>query len=191
MKWVELGNIGSNTDYWNHGGKSPKMNSQQHSLETEDTEIGIALSHYHHKLGPQFVGISFDFTPFDNISQYNILQDSISSRSENIALFLDNKEGTPYTIHIKKIKILDPLARGGVQRYAIVLLTPSNLSKFEFNLDEIAEDLIEKISQGANINQALKAWYTLLNDSFGTIGPEEQIHVVRRLKPQSRALDLF
>ncbi|MHA1521042.1 MAG: hypothetical protein ACTSRK_12735 [Promethearchaeota archaeon] len=167
------------------------MSSQMHSIENDNTEIGIALSHYHHKLGPQFVGISFDFTTFDNISQYNILQDSISSRSNDLALFVDNKQGISHTIRIKKIKILDPLARGGVQRYAIVLITPSNLSNFEFSMEEISEDFVEKLSQGANINQALKAWYTLLNDSFGKVCPEDQIEVVRRLRPQARVLDLF
>ncbi len=161
------------------------------SIDITDTEIGIALSHYHHKLGPQFVGISFNFTCFDSISQYNILQDSISSRSNDLALFVNNKEATPYTIRIKKIKILDPLARGGVQRYAVVLLIPSDLQKFDFNIEEIAEDLVDKLSQGANIHQSLNAWHTLLNDQFGAITPDEDLKIIRRIKPKTQTLELF
>lgn len=167
------------------------MNPKLHTADFDESEIGIALSHYHHKLGPQFVGISFDFTSFDSISQYNILQDSISSRSNDLALFVDNKNGSPYTIRIKKIKILDPIARGGVQRYAIVLIIPSNLPDFDFNIEEIAEDLIDKISQGANIHQSLNAWHTLLNDQYGKIAKEESLEMVRRLKPHQQSLDLF
>ena len=59
-------------------------------LDTEN-EIGVALSHYHHKLGPQFVGINGPLAKnFDSINQYNILQDSISSRSEDLALFVSD-----------------------------------------------------------------------------------------------------
>ncbi len=160
-------------------------------MEIEDTEIGIALSHYHQKLGPQFVGISFNFIAFDSISQYNILQDSISSRSNDLALFIENKRGTAYTIRIKKIKIKDSSARGGMQRYAIVLMQPSKNFKFELNMDEIVDDLVEKLSQGANINLALKAWYTILNDTFGRISSEEPVAEVRPLMSRTRALDMF
>ncbi|MHA1674723.1 MAG: hypothetical protein ACTSYI_13975 [Promethearchaeota archaeon] len=168
------------------------MNTQLHSMEEiEDTEIGIALSHYHNKLGPQFVGISFNFIAFDSISQYNILQDSISSRSNDLALFVENKRGTAYTIRIKKINIKDPSARGGVQRYGICLMAPSNLFKFELNMDEISEDIVEKLSAGANINMALKAWYTMLNDTYGRISSEEPVAEVRPLMTRTRALDMF
>ncbi|MHA1583668.1 MAG: hypothetical protein ACTSVU_02085 [Promethearchaeota archaeon] len=160
---------------------------------SQDLEIGLALSHYHHKLGPQFVGISGPLANnFDSISQYNILQDSISSRSLDLALFVKDKKGNPYTIRIKKIKILDPLARGGVQRYAIVLLIPSNLEVFSFDIDEISEDLVDKLSQGANISQSLHAWYTLLNDQYGHIpNQENEVKIVRRLEKSSQSFNIF
>jgi hypothetical protein len=167
------------------------INLQTSTGQDDSREIGICLSHYHHKLGPQFVAISFDFSHFDSISQYNILQDSISSRSNDLALFLDNNHGTPYTVRIKKIKILDPLARGGVQRYAIVLIIPSDTPKMDLSIEEIADDLIEKINQGANISQSLSAWHTLLNDQFGEISTENEIEIVRKIETHTHSVDLF
>ena len=160
-----------------------------------EKEIGIALSHYHHKLGPQFVGINGPLaTQFDSITQYNVLQDSISSRSIDLALFVKDKMQTEYTIRIKKIKIIDPLARGGVQRYAVVLIIPSNLEVFEFDIEEIADDVVDKLSQGANINTCLNAWYTLLNDQYGKVKTEDEVRMVRRLEPNShpsQSYDIF
>ena len=166
------------------------MNTYLHDTENE---IGVALSHYHHKLGPQFVGINVPLAKsFDSINQYTILQDSISSRSEDLALFVSDKTNTPYTIRIRKIKVLDPLARGGVQRYAVVLIIPSNLEVFEFNIQEVAEDIVDKLSQVANIHQSLQAWYTLLNDSYcPKIEKEEELQVIRRIKKTTQTIDLF
>ncbi len=160
-------------------------------LDESELEIGIALSHYHHKLGPQFVAISFDFSSFDSNSQYNILNDSISSHSNNLALFVDNMDNLSYTIRINKIKILDPHARGGVQRYALLLIIPSDLKNFDFNIEEISADLIDKLIQGANIHQSLNAWHTLLNDQFGTINHEEELKVVRKIKAKPYPLNLL
>lgn len=168
------------------------MRDDTMSGESGDKEIGIALSHYHHKLGPQFVGINGPLaTNFDSITQYNVLQDSISSRSTDLALFVKDKTHSSYTIRIKKVKILDPLARGGVQRYAIVLIIPSNLEVFEFDIEEIADDIVDKLSQGANINTCLKAWYTLLNDQYGKVQSEDEVQMIRRLEPKSTSYDLF
>ena len=84
-----------------------------------DCEIGIALSQYHHKLGPRFVEI---FGPlsnsFDSVTQYNVLQDSITIRSTDLALYVRDKFENPYICRIRKIKIQDSVARGGVQRYS-------------------------------------------------------------------------
>ncbi|MHA1730229.1 MAG: hypothetical protein ACTSWY_16080 [Promethearchaeota archaeon] len=139
--------------------------------EIGQNEIGLAISHYHHKLGPRFVGISYNFTTFDSLNQYNILQDSISSRSDELALFLPNKFSERYMIHIKKIKLLDPKARGGVQRYAVLLFIPENV-KLSISIHDIAEDLKEKLSMSESIENVLRAWHTLLNDMKGVISPE-------------------
>ena len=120
-----------------HTSKPVEMMVDENDLKEESNslkEIGLAISHYHHKLGPRFVGISYDFTHFDSLTQYNILQDSISSRSEELALFLENKNLQKYIIHIKKIKILDPSARGGVQRYAVVLFIPAAVNNLQVNI---------------------------------------------------------
>jgi len=135
----------------------------------QENEIGIAVSHYHSKLGPMFLAIQFDFSQFDRVSQYNILQDSISSRSENLSLYVKNKENIPYRVRIKKVKVEDSQARGGVKRYALLLIIPSNIKKLEISLDDISEDIVEKLSQGVYINQCLKAWGTLINDIHGPV----------------------
>ena len=170
-------------------------NAPKH-LDTQN-EIGIAVSHYHHKLGPQFTGISFDFSTFDSISQYNILQDSISSRSDELAIFTKSKEKHPFTVLIKKIKIADPRARGGLQRYAVVLIIPSELKTFEFDIQEISDDLQEKLQHGANIHQALQAWHTLLNDTYGRIEQDDgDLKIIRKIRtnmeePRSNDLDFY
>ena len=138
----------------------------------QENEIGIAVSHYHSKLGPMFLAINFDFNLFDRITQYNILQDSISSRSDNLSLFASTKESIDYTIRIKKVKVKDALARGGIKRYALLLIIPSNIKKLEIDLEDISEDIVEKLSQGAYINQCLKAWGTLINDIHGPVNFE-------------------
>lgn len=154
--------------------KSVEILAGEHDFKEESniqSEIGLAISHYHHKLGPRFVGISYDFTHFDSLTQYNILQDSISSRSEELALFLTNKKSKKYIIHIKKIKILDPTARGGVQRYAVVLFIPASV-ELQVNINDVAEDFKEKLSMGENIENILRAWHTLINDMDGVISAE-------------------
>ncbi len=156
--------------------KSVDIMADEHDFKEESniqSEIGLAISHYHHKLGPRFVGISYDFTNFDSLAQYNILQDSISSRSEELALFLTNKKSQKYIIHIKKIKILDPTARGGVQRYAVVLFIPAAIDlHLQVNINDVAEDFKEKLSMGENIENILRAWHTLINDMDGVISAE-------------------
>ncbi len=143
--------------------------------KVQENEIGIAVSHYHSKLGPMFLEINFNFSLFDRITQYNILQDSISSRSDDLSLFASTKEGISYTIRIKKVKVEDSLARGGVKRYALLLIIPSNIKKLEINIDDISEDIVEKLTQGAYITQCLKAWVTLINDIHGPLDIERAI----------------
>ncbi len=137
-------------------------------------EIGLACSHYDHKLGPQFIGVSYDFSTFSSLTQYNILQDSISSRSEELALFLEDKNNTRYVIHIKKISVLDSKARGGIQRYALLLFLPTtSIGTIPIEIAEIADDLKQKLSMGENIETVLKAWHMLLNDIAGVISVED------------------
>ena len=140
--------------------------------KVQEDEIGIAVSHYHSKLGPMFLAIQFDFSRFDRINQYNILQDSISSRSDNLSLFVENKAGIPYRVRIRKVKVQDSQARGGVKRYALLLIIPDNIKKLEISMEDISEDIVEKLSQGAYINQCLKAWGTLINDIHGPVSYE-------------------
>ncbi|WP_457557622.1 hypothetical protein [Candidatus Harpocratesius sp.] len=150
--------------------------------EIKEKEIGIAVSHYHQKLGPQFAAIAFDFTIFDKLAQYDILQDSISSRSKDLALFISTKNGTKYTIRIKKIKIFDPNARGRVQRYALIILYPSETNEDYFKIDEIVEDITEKLTNGLSIRQPLNAWHTLLNDQYGKIEKNDDLKIVKRFQ---------
>jgi len=140
--------------------------------KVQENEIGIAVSHYHSKLGPMFLATQFNFDLFDRITQYNILQDSISSRSDNLSLFVSSKESISYTVKIKKVKVEDSTARGGIKRYALLLIIPSNIKELAIDLADISEDIIEKLSQGAYINQCLKAWGTLLNDIHGPVSFE-------------------
>ena len=142
--------------------------------DTSPKEIGIACSHYDHKLGPQFIGVSYDFSTFTSLTQYNILQDSISSRSEELALFLQDANSTRYVIHIKKISVLDSKARGGIQRYALLLFLPiRTIGTFPIEIAEIADDLKQKLSMGEDIETVLKAWHMLLNDIAGIISVED------------------
>ena len=150
--------------------------------EKSPKEIGLACSHYDHKLGPQFIGVSYDFSTFSSLTQYNILQDSISSRSEELALFLQDKNDIRYVIHIKKISVLDSKARGGIQRYALLLFLPaSTIGSFPIEISEIAEDLKQKLSMGEDIKTVLKAWHMLLNDIAGIISVEDA--EVKQLMP--------
>ena len=153
--------------------------------KVQENEIGIAVSHYHPKLGPMFLAIHFDFDLFDRLTQYNILQDSISSRSDNLSLFASSKENISYTIRIKKVKVEDASARGGVKRYALLLIIPSNIQKLEIGIDDISEDIVEKLSQGAYINQALKAWGTLINDIHGPVNFGGDISESEEISDQS------
>ena len=61
---------------------------------------------------------------------------------------------------------------GFVKRYALLLIIPSNIKKLEIDIDDISEDIVEKLSQGAYINQCLKAWGTLINDIHGPVSFE-------------------
>ena len=157
-----------------------------------DCEIGIALSQYHHKLGPRYVEI---FGPlsnsFDSVTQYNILQDSITSRSVDLAIFVKDNFDNAYIGRIRKIKVQDPLARGGVQRFAIILLLPQELEVFSVEMEEISEDIIEKLSNGANIGCSLEAWYTILNDQFGKLATEDEIKLIGRMKQNYHTYNLF
>ena len=175
-------------------GKEKTMNPPLQSNEIDEideTEIGIALSYDHNELGSQFLGISINFAAFDSILQYNILQDSISSRTNDLALFVDNKNGTPYTIRIKKFKAVDPSSPKGWKRFTIVLIIPSDTPHFDIEIDAIAEDFGEKISQGIDIDHALKAWYILLNDCFGKVCPQAYIETVQHLGPLAQVIDVF
>lgn len=137
-------------------------------------EIGLACSHYDHKLGPRFIGVSYDFNTFSSLTQDNILTDSISSRSEELALFLQDSKGTRYVIHIKKISVLDSKARGGIQRYALLLFLPiKSIGTIPIEIGEIAEDLKQKLSMGEDIETVLRAWHMLLNDLSGVISVDE------------------
>ena len=161
------------------------MLNQKYIADNEEKEIGIALSHYHHKLGPQFVGIHGPLlTSFDSMTQYNVLQDSISSRSQDLALYVNDKNNDQYIIRIKKIKIIDPLARGGIQRYAVILIIHESLKWAKFEIDEIADDIVNKISQGASANTCLTAWYTILNDLYGKINLDEEVQMIHSLEPK-------
>jgi hypothetical protein len=153
----------------------PSKPSDRGELEDDfPKEIGIACSHYDHKLGPRFIGVSYDFKTFSSLTQYNILNDSISSRSEELALFLQDSNGTRYVIHIKKISVLDSKARGGIQRYALLLFIPiKTIGTFPIEIAEIADDLKQKLSMGEDIETVLKAWHMLLNDIAGVISIED------------------
>ena len=157
-----------------------------------DCEIGIALSQYHHKLGPRFVEI---FGPlsnsFDSVTQYNVLQDSITIRSTDLALYVRDKYENPYICRIRKIKIQDSVARGGIQRYAIILLLPQDLEVFGIEIDEISGDIIEKLTNGANVSSSLEAWYTILNDQFGKLETETDIKLIGRMKQHFHTYNLF
>ncbi len=161
-------------------------------IYNSNLEIGIALSHYHQKLGPQFVGISFNFSNFDSVIQYNVLQDSITSRSNDLALFIKNKNNMKYTVEISKIKISDPSARGGVQRYAVVILVPNKLKDFIIDIKEISDDFVKKLNYGANVQQSLKAWYIILNEQFEDIDLKgDKLTIIRKMKIKPYHLNLL
>lgn len=154
--------------------KPNKPSENKEVVDSFPKEIGIACSHYDHKLGPRFIGVSYDFAMFSSLTQYNILQDSISSRSEELALFLQDANSTRYVIHIKKISVLDSKARGGIQRYALLLFLPTNsIGNMPIEIAEIADDLKQKLSMGEEIETVLKAWHMLLNDIAGIISIED------------------
>jgi len=156
-------------------------------MNNTDHEIGIALSHYHQKLGPQFVVIAFDFTKFDNVAQYNILQDSISTRSNDLALFLSTKDYIHYIIRIKKIKILDSQARGGVQRYALIFLLPNDIHLNHSYFDEIYKDIQQKLNQGKSVRQTIQSWHQRINEQFGFIRDSEKVEIVKRFGTTRRS----
>ncbi|MHA1872214.1 MAG: hypothetical protein ACTSXF_14805, partial [Promethearchaeota archaeon] len=58
--------------------------------ERTTKEIGLAISHYNQKLGPQFVGVAYNLSMFDNLTQYAILHDSLTSRSKELIMFIKN-----------------------------------------------------------------------------------------------------
>jgi len=115
--------------------------------KVQENEIGIAVSHYHSKLGPMFLATQFNFDLFDRITQYNILQDSISS--------------------------------------ALLLIIPSNIKELAIDLADISDDIVEKLSQGAYINQCLKAWGTLINDIHGPVSFERNNSELEEIPDES------
>ncbi|MHA1510861.1 MAG: hypothetical protein ACTSRX_03980 [Promethearchaeota archaeon] len=154
--------------------------------KVQENEIGIAVSHYHSKLGPMFLATQFNFDLFDRITQYNILQDSISSsRSDNLSLYVSSKESISYTVRIKKVKVEDSTARGGIKRYALLLIIPSNIKELAIDLADISDDIVEKLSQGAYINQCLKAWGTLINDIHGPVSFERNNSELEEIPDES------
>ncbi|MHA1898027.1 MAG: hypothetical protein ACTSU2_11585 [Promethearchaeota archaeon] len=132
-------------------------------------EIGLAVSYYDQKLGPQFLGIAYNFSMFDNLTQYAVLQDSITSKSEELIIFVENKAGVRYKVYIKKFKIINKGARGGQNRYALLIFLPEEINELEINTDDIIDDFIEKIQSGIDIESVLKAWHILINDLQGFI----------------------
>ncbi|MHA1729333.1 MAG: hypothetical protein ACTSWY_11455 [Promethearchaeota archaeon] len=153
--------------------------------DREGKEIGIALSQYHQKIGPRFVGISYDFSKFSTLTQYDILQDSVSSRSEELKLFVMNKNDEEFIVHIRKIRILDPLARGNVQKFAIILFIPlklKNLHPYHIVINEISRIIKEKLSAGENIRGTMKKWYTQLNNKKGGEKKESSTELSESIK---------
>lgn len=139
-------------------------------ITSKPKEIGIALSHYHQKIGPRFVGIFYDFSKFSTLAQYNILSDSISSRSDELVFFVENLNKEKFTIHVKKINVIDTSARGNIQKFAVLLFIPpsSNEFRFFFNgiIDKIVEDIKKTLIEGMDLRKNMKKWYSLLNDSW-------------------------
>ncbi|MCP4763814.1 MAG: hypothetical protein GY870_18730 [archaeon] len=126
-------------------------------------EIGLAFSHYHSKIGPKFIKIMFDYSKFDSLTQYNILQDSISTHSERVLFSQKDKKGLKYRFYTRKIRIFDSKARGGVQKLSLVLIFPESVSMWSYNLDEITEKIKESLLISKNIEKILLKWYNFFN----------------------------
>lgn len=136
-------------------------------------EIGLALSHYHQKIGPRFVGIFYDFSKFSTLAQYNILQDSISSRSDELVFFVSTKNNDKFTIHVKKINVIDASARGNIQKFAVLLFIPPSANEFRFFfngiIDKIVEDIKIILTEGMDLRKNMKKWYSALNKNHSEI----------------------
>ncbi len=135
--------------------------------DSNEVEIGLAISHYHHKLGPQFAEISFDFSKFDKTTQYNLLQDSISTRCKELMLFVKDLFNRRYNIFVKKIKIEDPHARGGVQRYALIILVPSRVNDFSLDIEQMVDDFKDDLYHGGiSLSEKLDKWHNIINKNY-------------------------
>ena len=69
---------------------------------------------------------------------------------------------------------MDSKARGGIQRYALLLFLPTkSIGKVPIEIAEIADDLKQKLSMGEDIETVLKAWHMMLNDIAGIISVKD------------------
>ncbi|MHA1820209.1 MAG: hypothetical protein ACTSU2_07485 [Promethearchaeota archaeon] len=137
--------------------------------ERATKEIGLAISHYNQKLGPQFVGVAYNLSMFDNLTQYAILHDSLTSRSKELIMFIKNKAGQKYKTYVRKFNIYDNSISGGMKKYALLIILPQKIVNLKIDVNDIIEDFIEKMQNRVNIGDILKAWHILLNDLQGFI----------------------
>ncbi len=75
------------------------------------------------------------------------MQDSLASRTEDLALFILNKYDLPQMIRIQRIQISNPHARGNLMRFAAILIIPMEIPPFDINLQQISNQLQEKLQQ--------------------------------------------
>lgn len=165
--------------------------------EHNECEIGIALAHYHSKIGPQYVAGSTDLDNFPEQTIRNILQDSLASKTDDLALFLINKQNKPQMVRIQKVIVKNEEARGKTMRYALILIIPLDITAFNINLGEIAEQVQDQISQNLfvshsqgisskkkNLAQFMQSLRSNLNTKFKCTAPktiEEEYMALRKL----------
>ncbi|WP_371803034.1 hypothetical protein [Candidatus Lokiarchaeum ossiferum] len=148
------------------------------SLENEP-KIGVALAHYHTKLGPLYIGDCSDLSLLSEQIQRNILQDSLASKTEDLALFILNKFDQPCMIRIQRIQAKNQQARGNLLRYAIMLIIPMKVHAFGIDLKEIARQVQKKLESdmeltnlnsvgrtNQNITNLIHSIRTHLNEKF-------------------------